>query len=525
MSIVARSVVETSPSVTGSQTITIADLGGLVPTAASFDWVNVDDLRSARNIASIGFGFADASNQFCMITGSEHGLGTSDTGRRAYDTRCIAYADDADGSFLKHATFGSFATNSITLNWTVAEPTPDYLFVVTLYAGTSLTTKVGSVTVNSTQNGSFTISTGFETHGGIFGWARNQDDQSWLPNVDISKGYMSFDGTTIKQTCFAWRVDNGEATTDIELEVRNDRCCGSRNVEKFEITSVGASNVTLVTRDLASANRDIIYLLFGSDASETLPRFHTEIIDTPTASGTQSYTGFGFRPQLVQMIGTLAESINTDITITGQIGTIALCSNGNDQESSMTASDEDNVGTTNTQSYYDNKALVVPLEDGATGIVATHASFTVDGVDLTFSDVLGNAKKIPVFAIAEINEAPVVNNQAFSVDENSASDTVVGIVVATDANGDPITYTIFGGTGETAFSISSATGVITVLDPSQLDYEATDTLTLSVRTEDSFGASDTATITININDVAEGGAGAGAGLLHRKIGLPISLGL
>jgi hypothetical protein len=102
------------------------------------------------------------------------------------------------------------------------------------------------------------------------------------------------------------------------------------------------------------------------------------------------------------------------------------------------------------------------------------------------------------------NNPPTVNDQAFSVDENSSNGTVVGTVVATDPDaGDALTYSITGGTGQTAFDINSSTGQITVLDEPQLDFETTSSFDLTVEVEDTGLLTDAAIITINLNDVNE----------------------
>ena len=96
------------------------------------------------------------------------------------------------------------------------------------------------------------------------------------------------------------------------------------------------------------------------------------------------------------------------------------------------------------------------------------------------------------------NEPPTVNNQTFSVAENSANGTAVGKVVATDPDaGDVLTFTWSDSSG--AFAIDS-TGKITVADSSKIDFEANATINLSVSVSDIQGASDTATITINVLD-------------------------
>lgn len=103
-----------------------------------------------------------------------------------------------------------------------------------------------------------------------------------------------------------------------------------------------------------------------------------------------------------------------------------------------------------------------------------------------------------------LDAPPQVDDQTFSVDENSANGTAVGFVVFSDPDiGDAVTLTVTGGSGATAFSADGATGAITVADGSQLDFETTTSFTLEVLATDQDGASDTAVVTINVNDVVE----------------------
>jgi len=72
---------------------------------------------------------------------------------------------------------------------------------------------------------------------------------------------------------------------------------------------------------------------------------------------------------------------------------------------------------------------------------------------------LSDSETITLTVTAEANQAPVVNNQSFSLAENSANGTVVGTIAATDPNvGQLLSYALTG----TAFAVNTATGQITV---------------------------------------------------------------
>jgi len=108
--------------------------------------------------------------------------------------------------------------------------------------------------------------------------------------------------------------------------------------------------------------------------------------------------------------------------------------------------------------------------------------------------------------LVNVNEAPVVPNQTFSVPENSPNGTLVGTVSATDEDaGQTLTYSIISGNTNGTFMINSANGKITIANNALVDHELVNTWTLTVKVQDngSPSLSTTATITINITDVNE----------------------
>jgi hypothetical protein len=102
------------------------------------------------------------------------------------------------------------------------------------------------------------------------------------------------------------------------------------------------------------------------------------------------------------------------------------------------------------------------------------------------------------------NQAPVVGNQAFSVAEDSAAGSVVGTVVASDADaGDTLFYAITAGDPEGVFAIDVATGEITVADAGQLDFETTPVFNLTVTVTDSGGLTATGSISIALDEASD----------------------
>ena len=101
------------------------------------------------------------------------------------------------------------------------------------------------------------------------------------------------------------------------------------------------------------------------------------------------------------------------------------------------------------------------------------------------------------------NNAPIINDQTFSINKFSANGTVVDTVLANDPDqGQILTYSITAGNTNDAFAIDSNSGIISVADSTELDYDITPifNLTVNVRDNGLGNLSSEATITININN-------------------------
>jgi hypothetical protein len=132
------------------------------------------------------------------------------------------------------------------------------------------------------------------------------------------------------------------------------------------------------------------------------------------------------------------------------------------------------------------------------GITATATTTDV----APFGDTSEFALSIPVFA----NRPPVIADQTFAVNENSAGGTVVGTVAASDPDaGQTLAYQITAGNTGGAFAIDASTGRITVANAAALNYETTPVFTLAVQVTDSGmpALSSTATVTVRLNNINE----------------------
>ena len=205
-------------------------------------------------------------------------------------------------------------------------------------------------------------------------------------------------------------------------------------------------------------------------------------------------------------------NVNEAPTVPAQIMTVAEGSANGTTLGTVTATDPD-AGSTSTfvetggtgGAVFDVSSTgVVSVVDGSALNFEVTPSYTL-GVQVTDNGTPGlTGSGTVTINLTNVNEAPVLGDASFDVDENSANGTAAGTVTATDVDaGSVLTYGITGITPVTdpaAFTINPGTGAITVGNRAALNYEATTTFTLAVRVSDG-SLTDTATVTVNLNDI------------------------
>ena len=141
-------------------------------------------------------------------------------------------------------------------------------------------------------------------------------------------------------------------------------------------------------------------------------------------------------------------------------------------------------------------ALIEAINNNSdiTDIVSVESSGSA-GITLTAQNA-GTA-----FTAYGFNE-PVPDVYSLSIDENSAADTAVGRIEASDRDGDTdtLTYALLDD-AEGQFVIDSDTGVISV--NGTLDHETADSYTVTVEITDGQDAKQQQEVTIQINDINE----------------------
>ena len=181
---------------------------------------------------------------------------------------------------------------------------------------------------------------------------------------------------------------------------------------------------------------------------------------------------------------------------------------GTDVGDAVTATDPDGHALTYRLSGTDASSFAIGR---VTGQITVAAGTTLNyeatknsyAVTVTASDGALSGSAGVTINVTDVNEAPAFPSNAttsVSLDENNAAGAAVTTVTATDPDGNTLTYSL-DDTSDAVFDISSA-GAITVTSANALNYEDTDSYTLTVKASDGT-LSDTHELTVDVDDEEE----------------------
>jgi hypothetical protein len=144
--------------------------------------------------------------------------------------------------------------------------------------------------------------------------------------------------------------------------------------------------------------------------------------------------------------------------------------------------------------------------DGSGNIVLDDAASTFAAEFGLKALYLGCPPGTPFPPVHDSLSTPVDSNAATanSVVEGAVVNTAVGITVAASSTaGTPVTYSLTGDTSGGGFKIDPNTGVVTVADPTKVDFESAPGHAYTITAQASDGIiTSSQSFTINVNDVA-----------------------
>lgn len=201
--------------------------------------------------------------------------------------------------------------------------------------------------------------------------------------------------------------------------------------------------------------------------------------------------------------GTEAYGSNDAPTIANQAFSVNEASAPGSVVGTITASDSDNLAFSivggNTNNTFSVNSSTGQLAVQSNGSLTAGATFnlTVKALD----DGTPNLASFATMTVTvnDINLAPTINAQAFTVSSSAGEGVWVGTAVSTDPDNDNLTFAITAGNTGSAFLINSLTGDITVANPAALS-NAPFSLTVQVTDDGSPTQNDTATITVSVTN-------------------------
>ena len=295
-------------------------------------------------------------------------------------------------------------------------------------------------------------------------------------------------------------IDGGAGNDVISGNGGENVLTGGTGADDFVFTEV--SNFVDTVTDFNAAEGDQIYIASSFEAT-SLDQFSFD-----TATGGLSFEGNQFATLTGVSTLDLASTVVIQQSFTVEensanatsVGSVAINNPAASNPYQIVSGNEDGVFALNTSTGEITVADSSQLDYEAITDTYQLELQVTDGNNQTYT------KQVAI-NVTDVNETPILSNDNynFSVVEESAVETVIGTIAATDPDaGDSLYYRITSGNDDNIFDVDPLTGLITVgANSNKLDYETRSSHNLSVEVTDSEGGTDTATVTIDVTDANE----------------------
>lgn len=388
----------------GNQTITLS-LDGQTPVAAMFFVTEAIADGTPASHAVIGIGAATStSERWALCSTAEDAQATTDTYRRATTDECVLILNPADGTVDGEADLSSFGADQVVIAWGNA-PAVAYLLTCVAYAGSDVSAKAAISTL-ATQNNTVDVNTvGFEPDVVYFGTHCSAFNDTTGAPFYFSHG-VALNKATDEQYCYSQASDDGAATSALYAEIRDDYAfaqVGNVSLDwAGEVGSFDAAGFSITSRLGNPGTDEVGYLALAFDGAVAL---EGNIITAPIATGNEAVTDPSFLPQYVHVGVTQMPAVNTHYT-DSNAGSLGISTFTVSESYCNSVQDEDNQGTSDTQSLSDDTAVNLPLDSGAVGHVAALVNFHALGWTWNFSATRGTA--VQWWYVAIENSSPYI---------------------------------------------------------------------------------------------------------------------
>ncbi|WP_420967462.1 cadherin domain-containing protein [Bradyrhizobium sp. B120] len=247
--------------------------------------------------------------------------------------------------------------------------------------------------------------------------------------------------------------------------------------------------------------------------------------------------------------GTLASSQTFTIAVSDAAPSIPIDSNAAANSVVEGAAAGSTVGVTASSTDVNGPAVTYSLvgDTSGGGFTINAATGVITVADPTKIDYESSGPTHSYTVTAQASDGTLTSSQTFTIavadappstpvdadvtpntiTEGAAAGSTVGITASsTDVNGPAVTYSLIGDTSGGGFTINATTGVITVADPTKIDYESAAGHAYTVTAQASDGTlASSQTFTIAVTDVAPSTPVDSDGAINRvAVGAPVGSG-
>ena len=434
---------------------------------------------------------------------------------------------------------------SLGLSATFTQSDIDNGYITYTHNGTETSSDAFDFTVSdqlatTTATFSFTITPVNEAPV-INGWTLVSSENFESGATGWSNNTTSSGGAAFTNHLGGFSLDGGVQTVYKTYGLSGTQSSVNISFDMYEIDSWDGETFSIFVNDIAVFTTALNQATFNSPADGSSGAVSWTIQETSSFNGNIGY-GAGWVDQkshYVLTISTTAASVKLGFSSTlnqptndeswgidnvkvyevasgGTPGAFDIVENSSNGTGVTTIAALDPDGDTLTYSITGGTGVGVFAINGATGAITVsnssllnYESVTSYTLDVLVRDPGGLTDSatitINVLDVLE-NTAPVISALGpLSVAENITAGSVIGTVVATDAESHAITYSITAGNAEGIFAINSTTGALTILSTANLNFEKTASYALTVRaTDNGLGnLNSSRTININISNVNE----------------------
>jgi hypothetical protein len=382
----------TDPTATGNQDYTTTALNGKTPVGAMVmsTWHRSASDPSETINARFALGAMDGTTQTSAWLNSRDNRANTSSSTYQRSDQVHLQVDAGATNTVQRAT-GSFITDGIRLNYTnIVTNVGAVRGSFVAFAGADVTVDHGNISLG-TGTSAINVTTGFQPDVVIF-YGTGISNQNSIPSdMRYMLGIALADGT---QKCVIWAEPTGAADGRPYQTLYTNRCGGrltpATGALTWHLTAGGFNASGFQVTPSASASSSRLHYLALKLNGRRLSLFE---FDTPTSTGSQSYTTPGFTPQFAMAVTTNLEVVDTVVGSTSDNqGGFGVAFIGNEQWAASARIDS-GAPTTDTGCRLQNYALLGASATSTIAIAATLTGFTSAGLELNYSAVQAAAKK------------------------------------------------------------------------------------------------------------------------------------